>query len=207
MFGNGVLQDHDLFDIPEDGDMDIMPDMTDVEMLTTVLRSVFGNAVWDDSAEDTARRVLKYWSELTPNEDIDFNFTTFAAECGMMVVIDNIEFASSCAHHLLPFHGRVHVAYIPNKLQVGLSKIPRLVKHWAQRPQVQERLTNQIARDLKKRLDPMGVMVVIESQHTCATCRGARNHNGWMRTSLPLGVFLSNPAARDEFFNLIHRRV
>lgn len=172
-------------------------------IMAELLQSIFGSECWDDSVDQTARRVLKYWYELATPADNNFEFTTFPADKGQMIVVDNIEFSSACAHHLMPFYGKAHVAYIPNELQVGLSKVPRLVQFWAHRPQVQERLTHQIAHDMKERLKPMGVMVVIVARHTCQSCRGVRNHNGSMKTSLPMGVFMSNPAARDEFFRML----
>lgn len=183
-----------------------------VEGLTEILTTIFGDIVWDDGADATAGRVLRYWLEmaqhLKPVDSFDgpgqielpFTFTTFDAEKGQMICVPNIEFASLCAHHLLPFSGVVHIAYVSNETQVGLSKIPRLVDFWAQRPQVQEKLTWQIGADLKARLKPHGVMVVVEASHTCMSCRGVRKHNGAMVTSLPFGVFLSNPSARDEFY-------
>lgn len=178
---------------------------SNVDMLSMILRDMFPSDIWDDSAERTANRVINAWAEYNPREELDFEFTTFAAEKGQMIIATDIEFSSLCAHHLLPFVGKAHVGYIPNKLQVGLSKIPRLVDHWAKRPQVQERLGAQLGFDLRKRLEPMGVMVVLEARHSCMACRGVRKHNGKMVTSLCLGVFLTNPAARDEFFNLINR--
>lgn len=180
--------------------------------LVEVLKAKFGLDCWDDSVEDTARRVLRYWDEMSqfkgqpavPGEvQLPFEFTVFKQDGGQMICVPNIEFSSLCAHHLLPFKGTAHVAYISHKLKVGLSKIPRLVDFWAARPQMQERLTEQIAKDLKARLEPHGVMVVIEATHTCMACRGVRKHNGAMITALPTGVYLSNPAARDEFFAYI----
>lgn len=177
--------------------------------LVEVLRAKFGDLCWDDGVEATARRVIRYWEEMglyskeeaKPGEAVlPFEFTTFKADASQMVCVPGIEFSSMCAHHLLPFMGRAHVAYIPGDLQVGLSKIPRLVDFWAQRPQVQERLTEQIAKDIKARLKPHGVMVFIEASHSCMACRGVRKHNGAMVTSLPIGVFISSSAAREEFF-------
>jgi GTP cyclohydrolase I len=184
--------------------------------MAEILKAKFGNHIWDDSAEETARRLLGYYDEMSqylegrkPVEpglaELPFSFTTFEAEDKQMIMVANIEFASMCQHHMLPIIGVAHVAYIPNQIQVGLSKIPRLVEFWSKRPQVQERLTGQIAKDLNKRLHPMGVMVVVEAQHSCLCARGIRSHNGMMITSLPLGVFLSNPSAREEYFNLLNR--
>lgn len=188
------------------------PNEDGVGKLAALLADMFGDTCWDDSVDETAQRVMKYWREMSefshrddiPGEaELPFKCTVFPATAKQMVLVNDIEFASLCAHHLLPFIGRVHVAYIPSELQIGLSKIPRLVDFWAKRPQVQENLTYQIAEDLKKRLKAQGVMVVVEAQHTCMCARGVRKHNGMMRTSLPLGVFLSNPAARDEMFHLL----
>jgi GTP cyclohydrolase I len=180
-----------------------------IGLLTDVLLNRFGAAAFDDGAHQTARRVIGYWNEmarfLEPGEEasLPFEFTTFDADKGQMVTVPNIEFSSMCAHHLLPFMGKVHIGYVVAKRQAGLSKFPRLVDFWAQRPQVQERLTHQLVADIKKRLEPHGVMVVVEARHSCMACRGVRKHNGAMVTSLPDGVFLSNPSARDEFFRLI----
>jgi GTP cyclohydrolase I len=171
--------------------------------LTRVIREIFGDNVWDDSVENTADRVIRYWLEYAPEDEFDHNFTTFPATANQLIVVKDIEFSSICAHHLLPFYGKVHVGYVPNELMVGLSKIPRLVDHWAKRPSTQEALTARIASDLKHRLSAMGVAVVIESRHTCMACRGVRKHNGAMVTSEMRGIFLTAEAARMEFLNLI----
>lgn len=186
----------------------------DAELLEGILQRRFGSQTFDDSPAETARRILAYWDEMSQHlvgrmpvapglAELPFNFTTFPTSKKQMILVDNIDFASCCSHHMLPIIGVAHVAYIPSQLQVGLSKIPRLVRFWATRPQVQEQLGEQIAEDMHKRLHPMGVMVVIEAQHSCMCGRGVRAHNGMMRTSLPIGVFLSNPAAREEMFNLL----
>lgn len=170
-----------------------------------VLTEVFGDKAWDDSSADTARRLLKYWREFKPVDEPDFKFTTFPATVNQLIICQDIEFASLCSHHLAPFYGKAHVGYIPNKKQVGLSKLPRTVEHFARRPQVQEQLTEQIATFVKDQLECHGVMVVIEARHTCMSCRGVRTHNGVMRTSETRGVFMSSDAARAEFLTLIGR--
>lgn len=175
------------------------------EHLTKALQLMFSSDTWDDSVEQTARRVLAYWQEHVPAPEIDFTFTTFPRQAKQLIIVPGIEFTSLCAHHLLPFVGVAHVGYIPHKVQAGLSKIPRLVEFWAQRPQVQENLTFQILSDLKRRLDTSDVIVVIESRHTCVSSRGVRSHNASMTTSLPSGVFFSSPPAREEFFHLLAR--
>lgn len=175
-------------------------------VLSDVLRAYFPNEVWDDSVEKTALRVIKFWKEFQPKRELDFDMTTFPAPANNLVICKDIEFSSLCAHHLLPFYGKAHVGYIPNKLAVGLSKIPRLVDFYAKRPQMQERLTEQVARHLKSVLEAHGVMVVVEARHTCMACRGVRKHNGVMVTSSALGVFITASEARSEFLSLIDRR-
>lgn len=183
----------------------LIQEMSAEQHILAALRIIFPEDTWDDSSEETARRVVGFWKEHVPGDDIDFNFKTFPKSAKQLILISDIEFTSVCAHHLLPFVGKVHIGYIPHKVQAGLSKFPRLVEWWARRPQVQEQLTEQILNDLKHRLDTSDVIVVIESRHTCVSSRGVRNHNGVMRTSLPSGVFFSSPPARDEFFRLLAR--
>lgn len=172
--------------------------------LVELLKYQFGEDVWDDSVQETARRVLAFWDEYTPRE-MDFNPTVFdAGELGaQLIVCKDIEFSSVCSHHLLPFYGKAHVGYIPHELMIGLSKIPRIVDHFARRPQVQERLTHDIASYLKHLTHAKGVAVVVEARHTCMACRGVRKHNGVMVTSDVMGIFLTAPAAREEFMSLI----
>jgi GTP cyclohydrolase I len=175
----------------------------DVKKLSQLLWDYFGDECWDDSIEDTARRILGYWREYAPSKELDFELTTFPANVNQLIVVKDIEFSSLCAHHLLPIFGTAHVGYIPNELMVGLSKIPRVVDHFARRPQVQERLTAEIATFLKHELAAVGVAVVIEATHTCMACRGVRKHNGKMVTSEMRGVFLTAQAARAEFLEMI----
>jgi GTP cyclohydrolase I len=122
-----------------------------------------------------------------------------------MVVVTNIEFSSLCEHHMLPFLGHVHVAYIPRRKVVGLSKIPRIVDVFARRLQLQERLTHQIANFMDEVLNPEGVAVVIEGQHMCSMMRGVKKHDSSMTTSTMLGVFHDNPTTRHEFLQHIRR--
>ena len=173
------------------------------QLLVSMLIDVFGADCWNDSVEETARRVLAFWEEYKPIDEIDFTFTTFPANVNQLVVVRDIEFSSLCEHHLLPYYGKAHVGYIPNELMVGVSKVPRLVDFWAKRPSVQEILTANIASDMKHRLAAMGVAVVIEARHTCMACRGVRKYNGVMVTSEMRGVFLTAPAARAEFLAMI----
>lgn len=176
------------------------------EPLVDLLKDIFGERCWDDSLEETAERVVSYWMEYAGNDDKEFNLTTFpAGDIKQMIIVKDIEFVSLCAHHLLPFYGKAHVGYLPQDLMIGVSKIPRLVDHYAKRPQTQERLTHQIATDLKHALHAQGVGVVIESTHTCMACRGVHKPDAVMITNEFRGVFLTDPTPREEFLHSIGR--
>lgn len=157
----------------------------------------------------TPHRVAKMYDELLEGyqQDVEtiINGAMFEVEYGEgeMVVVANIDYNSMCEHHMLPFTGKVHVAYIPRNKVVGLSKIPRVVDMFARRLQVQERLTNEIADALNDHLDPVGVMVVIEGQHSCAALRGVKKHNINMVTTAKRGEFRTNRDLRDEFYRMI----
>ncbi|MFZ0636999.1 MAG: GTP cyclohydrolase I FolE [Candidatus Acidiferrales bacterium] len=120
-----------------------------------------------------------------------------------MVIVKDIEVFSMCEHHLLPFFGKCHVAYIPSKKVIGLSKIARLVNMYARRLQIQERLTSQIAKSLQEKLSPEGVGVIIEARHLCMVMRGVEKQNSAAMTSAMLGIFRDNKQTRDEFLSLI----
>jgi len=130
--------------------------------------------------------------------------TVFRERYDEVVLLRDIEFHSLCEHHLLPFTGRAHVAYLPDGKVVGLSKLARLVEGYARRPQVQERLTTQIADALMEELNPMGAACVIEAVHTCMTIRGAKKHGSTMVTSALRGIFKENPSSRAEILALMH---
>lgn len=174
--------------------------------LAEMIREIFGNDCWDDSADRTAERWIAAMREFTPLSERPFTFTTFPAKVNQLIVVANIRFASLCAHHLFPYEGVCHVGYIPNALQVGVSKIPRLVHWMASRPSVQEQLTNDIASYMKHNLHAMGVAVVIEATHTCMSCRGVKERDAVMRTSEMRGVFLTASEARQEFLAMIGER-
>ena len=127
----------------------------------------------------------------------------FVEDYKQMVIVKNIEIYSLCEHHMVPFFGKAHVAYIPNGKIVGLSKIPRVVDVFARRLQVQERLTTQIKQCIQEVLDPLGVAVVIEAQHLCMSMRGVQKQNSVTTTSDFTGAFLKDPKTRDEFIQLI----
>ena len=125
-----------------------------------------------------------------------------------MIIMKDIDFFSLCEHHILPFFGKAHIAYLPRGKIVGISKIPRLVDIYARRLQVQERMTTQIANLLMDRLEPDGVAVVVEAEHLCMRMRGVEKQNSFVVTSAMLGVFRDRQATRDEFMTLIgHRKV
>ena len=134
------------------------------------------------------------------------NGAVFDEDYDEMVVMKDLDIFSLCEHHLLPFYGKCHVAYIPKGRIIGLSKIPRLVNVFARRLQVQERLTHQIAESLKKALNPLGVAVIIEALHLCMAMRGVEKQNATCVTSTMLGVFRTDRGTRMEFMNLIARK-
>ena len=162
-----------------------------------------------DGLQDTPRRVEKALRFLTSGYDADvdsvINNALFTVEYSEMVIVRDIDFYSLCEHHLLPFFGRCHVAYIPNRRVLGLSKIPRLVEIFSRRLQVQERLTSQIADTLMEKVEPLGVAVVMEATHLCMAMRGVEKQNSVTVTSAMLGVFRDDARTRHEFLELIRR--
>jgi GTP cyclohydrolase I len=153
-------------------------------------------------------RSLRYLtSGYRTNADELLNGALFDVAYDEMVIVRDIEVFSMCEHHLLPFFGKCHVAYIPNGKIIGLSKIPRLVDMFARRLQVQERLTMQIAETIREKIHPKGVAVVIEAQHLCMIMRGVEKQNSTAVTSSMLGGFKENQNTRNEFLNLIHPKV
>ncbi len=163
-----------------------------------------------DGLLDTPARMHRMYRELTAGYHVDverlINRAIFEVDYSEMVVVKDIEFHSLCEHHLLPFFGRAHVAYIPKGHVIGLSKIPRIVEMYARRLQVQERMTTQIAELLMERLQPDGVGVVLEATHLCAAMRGVRKPGTVMTTAAVLGLFRRNDKTRAEFFAHIGRR-
>ena len=134
------------------------------------------------------------------------NDALFTVDYSEMVIVKDIDFYSLCEHHLLPFFGKCHVAYIPSNKVIGLSKIPRLVDVFSRRLQVQERLTNQIADTIREKIAPLGVAVVMEATHLCMSMRGVEKQNSFAVTSAMLGAFRDNARTRMEFLELIKLR-
>jgi GTP cyclohydrolase I len=158
----------------------------------------------------TPKRVEKALRFLTSGYDADIdevlNGALFTVDYSEMVIVRDIDFYSLCEHHLLPFFGRCHVAYIPNGRVLGLSKIPRLVEIFARRLQLQERMTNQIAETIRTKIDPLGVAVVCEGTHLCMAMRGVEKQNSYTITSAMLGAFRDNTRTRMEFLELLKHR-
>jgi len=158
---------------------------------------------------NTPRRVEKALKFLTSGytADVDtvLNNALFTVDYNEMVIVKDIDFYSLCEHHLLPFFGRCHIAYIPNGKVIGLSKIPRLVDVFARRLQIQERMTSQIAETIRDAIKPLGVGVVIEATHLCMAMRGVEKQNSFAITSAMLGGFQTDARTRMEFLELIRR--
>jgi GTP cyclohydrolase IA len=158
---------------------------------------------------DTPKRVEKALKFLTSGytADVDtvLNNALFTVDYNEMVIVKDIDFYSLCEHHLLPFFGRCHIAYIPQGKVIGLSKIPRLVEVFARRLQIQERMTSQIADTIREKIDPLGVGVVIEATHLCMAMRGVEKQNSYAITSAMLGGFQHDARTRMEFLELIRR--
>jgi GTP cyclohydrolase IA len=174
----------------------------------TILREV-GEDPSREGLRRTPLRVAKMFAELTAGYQIDphalINDAIFEVDYDEMVIVKDIHFYSLCEHHLLPFYGHAHVAYIPRGKVIGLSKIPRVVEMFARRLQVQERLTVQIADFLNHELEPRGVAVVAQAVHMCSVMRGVRKENASMITSAMRGAFRTASKTRAEFLGLINR--
>ena len=162
-----------------------------------------------EGLKNTPRRVEKAMRFLTSGyqADVDaiINDALFTVDYNEMVIVKDIDFYSLCEHHLLPFFGKCHIAYIPKGRVIGLSKIPRLVDVFARRLQLQERLTSQIAETIREKVQPMGVAVVIEGTHLCMSMRGVEKQNSFAVTSAMHGIFRDNARTRMEFLELIRR--
>ena len=177
--------------------------------LVSQLLKALGESPGRNGLLKTPERVAKALLFMTKgyHEDIErlLNGALFPIEYDEMVIVKDIDFFSMCEHHMLPFFGKCHVGYLPNKKVVGLSKIPRVVDAFARRLQVQERLTTQIAETLKRKLDAHGVAVVMEARHLCMMMRGVEKQNTLAVTSSMLGAFRTQEQTRNEFLKLIRR--
>ena len=176
-----------------------------VRMLLTQL----GEDPERDGLARTPQRTARALAELTSGYQMDasaiLNGALFDVAYDEMVIVKDIEMFSLCEHHLLPFFGKVHVAYLPNRKVIGLSKVARLIEMYARRLQIQERLTNQIAQTIQEAIDPKGVGVVVEAKHLCMIMRGVEKQHSSAVTSAMLGAFRDNPKTREEFLSLVSR--
>jgi GTP cyclohydrolase IA len=181
-----------------------------VAALVRKMISIIGEDPNREGLRKTPERFEKALKFLTSgyhqNVDHVLNGATFSVAYDEMVIVKDIEFFSLCEHHLLPFFGKCHVAYLPNKKVIGLSKVARLVNMFARRLQIQERLTSQIAHAIEEKLSPEGVGVIIEARHLCMQMRGVEKQHGQAVTSAMLGCFRHNKETRDEFLSLVRDR-
>jgi GTP cyclohydrolase I len=188
----------------------IIPAADDTGKIAELVRAMIVQLGEDPNREGLRRtperfeKALRYLtSGYRQDPEKILNGAMFSVGYDEMVVVKDIEVYSLCEHHLLPFFGKCHVAYIPNRKVVGLSKIARLVNMYARRLQIQERLTSQIAKTIAEKLDPQGVGVIIEARHLCMVMRGVEKQHSAAVTSAMLGVFRENKQTRDEFLSLV----
>jgi len=181
----------------------------EIQALVEQLLGLLGEDPTREGLVKTPERVAKAFRFFAQGyqQDVDevLNGALYSVKYDEMVVVRDIDFFSLCEHHLLPFYGKCHVAYLPNGRIVGLSKVPRLVEVYSRRLQVQERLTVQIAEALQQKLNPQGVAVVMEARHLCMMMRGVETPNAVAVTSSMQGVFQSQQKTREEFLQLIRR--
>jgi GTP cyclohydrolase IA len=209
------IDPHDLEEMEDASDprpANLPPAKVDVPRIEHAVREILiaiGENPDREGLLKTPNRVARAYGELMAGlqEDPRRHLkTVFNERYDEVVLLRDIEFHSMCEHHLLPFTGRAHVAYLPDGKVVGLSKLARLVEGFARRPQVQERLTTQIADAIMEELSPIGSACVIEAVHTCMTIRGAKKHGSTMVTSALRGIFKENPASRAEILSLMYSK-
>ena len=203
----------ELLDFDDDlSEKEIEKSAFDNELIESAIANLL-KAVGENPAREglkfTPKRVARMYTELLGGYNTDpeamINGALFNVTYDEMVLVRDIEFYSLCEHHILPFMGRVHVAYIPDGKVIGLSKIPRIVDMYSRRLQVQERMTRQVADFLRDLLQPQGVAVVVEAVHLCSMMRGVKKHDARMTTSAMHGAFRANLATRQEFLDNISR--
>jgi len=187
-------------------------ELTGKEAIETAVRMILSSVGEDPERQGllgTPDRIARMYDEVLGGYAVDLdklvNNALFDVEYDEMIVVKDIEFFSMCEHHMLPFFGRAHVAYIPSDQVIGLSKIPRIVEMFARRLQVQERMTRQIADTINDILKPQGVAVVVEGAHMCSMMRGVKKEQAKMITSAMLGSFKENDKTRNEFMNHLER--
>ena len=212
----------DIYDEEDDGNTELFPQIIEDEAtiasrhkaIEDSVRQILASIGEDSNREgllNTPNRIARMYDELTSGYHVDpvklVNGALFNVDYDEMIVVQDIEFYSMCEHHMLPFFGKAHVAYLPKGRVIGLSKIPRVVEMYARRLQVQERMTCQIAEFIESVLKPLGVGVVVEGMHMCSMMRGVKKNKAYMTTSAMLGSFRSNPVTRSEFLNHLSRKL
>jgi GTP cyclohydrolase IA len=196
----------------QEAPIELQPDQLQTNGLEPLVREMLLNLGEDPDREGlkrTPERVARMYNELLAGYTTDLNHLVndaiFESDYKEMVLVRDLKFYSMCEHHMLPFYGQAHVAYVPDGKIIGLSKIPRLVEMFARRLQVQERMTQQIADTLQEILHPRGIAVVIEGAHMCAAMRGVKKSEARMVTSAMLGDFRSDDRLRQDFFSHLSR--
>ena len=184
--------------------------MRDLKKMQNAVRTILVGIGEDPEREGlkaTPERVQRMWGELCSGYDMDLESVVHGAvfdeSCESMVLIRNISFYSMCEHHMLPFYGKIHVAYIPDGKIIGLSKIPRIVEMYARRLQVQERLTEQVCEAVESILHPQGIAVLTKGLHMCSIMRGVKKESAELITTRFTGVFEKDPVLRDDFYRQI----
>jgi GTP cyclohydrolase I len=206
---SNLTYDEDIFDFSSSDDQSTEPPSGALVQAVHELLVGIGEDVNRPGLVRTPERVARMYQELTAGYHVDpdalINDAVFEIHYDQMVLVRDIDFYSLCEHHLLPFFGRAHVAYIPDGRVIGLSKIPRIVEAYARRLQVQEQMTVEIAEFLQRHLKPKGVGIVVEATHLCTVMRGVKKANARMVTSHMLGTFLGDARTRSEFLEHIAR--
>ena len=185
-----------------------MVDLKKIEQAVTLLLEGIGEDVNREGLKDTPNRIARMYEEIYKGMDEDAAehlSKTFSVASNEIVVVNDITFYSTCEHHLMPFYGKVHIAYLPDGKVVGLSKLARTVEVYARRPQIQEQMTTQIAEAIMEHLKPQGVMVMVEAEHLCMTMRGVEKPGSQTVTMATRGCFQTDSKLQQYFFEMVRR--
>ena len=185
-----------------------MVDLKKIEQAVTLLLEGIGEDVNREGLKDTPNRIARMYEEIYKGMDEDAAehlSKTFSVASNEIVVVKDITFYSTCEHHLMPFYGKVHIAYLPDGKVVGLSKLARTVEVYARRPQIQEQMTTQIAEAIMEHLKPQGVMVMVEAEHLCMTMRGVEKPGSQTVTMATRGCFQTDSKLQQYFFEMVRR--
>jgi len=183
----------------------VITNTQDVEDKIRDIIAYLGDDPTREGLIETPKRVVNAWRELFSgyNQDPKKVCKTFESPIDEMIILKDIEFFSTCEHHMIPFYGRVHIGYIPNGRIIGVSKLARIVEIYSRRLQIQERMTKQIAEAIIECLEPKGIGVIVEGVHLCMRARGVAKQNSVMVTSVMLGCFKENESCRQEFLSMV----